>query len=281
MTRQSARADAPALTLKGALTLTLGGQDLGGAVRMGLLQAVAEQGSITQAARAYGMSYKAAWDAIDAMNTLSGTPLVERSTGGKGGGRTRLTDHGQRLLERYAQLQAIHTRFLALLDHRALDLAQDFSILQALNMKTSARNQWVGSVAAIRAGAVNDEVELDLGGGQRLQVIVTRASTDALALRLKQGVLALVKSSSVMLATGLGEGAGAHSGVAISAGNRLDGIVRSVSPGAVNAEVSLEAGGLTVVAIVEQRAVADLDLRPGQRVTALIRASDVILATLA
>ena len=281
MTRQSARADAPALNLKGALTLTLGGQDLGGAVRMGLLQAVAEQGSITQAARAYGMSYKAAWDAIDAMNTLSGTPLVERSTGGKGGGRTRLTDHGQRLLERYAQLQAVHTRFLALLDHRALDLAQDFSILQALNMKTSARNQWVGSVAAIRAGAVNDEVELDLGGGQRLQVIVTRASTDALALRLKQGVLALVKSSSVMLATGLGEGAGAHPGVAISASNRLDGIVRSVSPGAVNAEVSLEAGGLTVVAIVEQRAVADLDLRPGQRVTALIRASDVILATLA
>jgi molybdate transport system regulatory protein len=266
---------ATTLSLKGAVTLAIDGQDLGGALRMGLLQAVAEQGSITQAAKAYGMSYKAAWDAIDAMNTLSGTPLVERSTGGKGGGRTRLTEHGQRLLERYGQIQAVHQRFLDLLDHRALDLTQDFSILQALNMKTSARNQWVGSVAAIRAGAVNDEVELDLPGGQRLSVIVTRQSTDALQLRLKQTVLALVKAPSVMLATGLGDGA------AVSARNRYDGTVRHITPGAVQTEVTVDAGALTLVAIVEQRAIAELDLRPGSAVSALVRASDVILATLA
>lgn len=276
---------APSLNLKGALSLTVDGQDLGGAVRMGLLQAVAEQGSITQAARAYGMSYKAAWDAIDAMNTLSGSPLVERSSGGKGGGRTRLTDHGERLLQRYGQLQSVHQRFLDLLDHRALDLAQDFSILQALNMKTSARNQWLGSVAAIRAGAVNDEVELDLPGGQRLSVIVTRASTEALQLRLKQSVLALVKSSSVMLATGLDDERDGREGreglTRVSARNRYDGTVRSVSPGAVNAEVTVDAGALTIVAIVEQHAVADLGLQPGRAVSALVRASDVILATLA
>ncbi len=269
----------PSLNLKGALSLSIDGLDLGGAVRMGLLQAVAEQGSITQAAKAYGMSYKAAWDAIDAMNTLSGSPLVERSSGGKGGGRTRLTDHGQRLLQRYGELQAVHQRFLDLLDHRALDLAQDFSILQALNMKTSARNQWLGSVAAIRAGAVNDEVELDLPGGQRLSVIVTRASTDALQLRLKQSVLALVKSSSVMLATGLDDDQDGRA--RISARNRYDGTVRGVSPGAVNAEVTVDAGALTIVAIVEQHAVADLGLQPGRAVSALVRASDVILVTLA
>ncbi len=269
----------PSLNLKGALSLSIDGLDLGGAVRMGLLQAVAEQGSITQAAKAYGMSYKAAWDAIDAMNTLSGSPLVERSSGGKGGGRTRLTDHGQRLLQRYGELQAVHQRFLDLLDHRALDLSQDFSILQALNMKTSARNQWLGSVAAIRAGAVNDEVELDLPGGQRLSVIVTRASTDALQLRLKQSVLALVKSSSVMLATGLDDDQDGRA--RISARNRYDGTVRGVSPGAVNAEVTVDAGALTIVAIVEQHAVADLGLQPGRAVSALVRASDVILVTLA
>ena len=39
------------------------------------------------------MSYKAAWDAIDTMNNLAGEPLVERMTGGKGGG-TQLTRRG-------------------------------------------------------------------------------------------------------------------------------------------------------------------------------------------
>lgn len=52
--------------------------------RIALLQHVAEQGSITRAAKAAGISYKAAWDAIDELNNLATQPLVERSTGGRG-----------------------------------------------------------------------------------------------------------------------------------------------------------------------------------------------------
>src|SRR5882724_5813610 len=156
------------LTLRGALWIGVGEQQLGGRERMALLQAVAEQGSITQAARAVSMSYKAAWDAIDAMNTLAGAPLVERVTGGKGGGATRLTPRGARMVERYAQVDAAHQRFLALLDGSSIDLDKDFSLLQVLNMKTSARNQFVGTVTGVRSGAVNDEVELTLPGGARI-----------------------------------------------------------------------------------------------------------------
>ena len=96
-------------------------------------------------------------------------------------------------------------------------------------MKTSARNQWVGTVSAIRAGAVNDEVELSLPGGARLWAIVTRESTEALALQLQQTVIALVKSSSVMLATGLGD-------AKLSARNRFDGRVSAVKPGDLTAK---------------------------------------------
>ena len=59
------------------------------------------------------------------------------------------------------------------------------------------------------------------------------------------------------------------------------GTVRSVRPGAVNAEVTVEsAGGLPVVAIVTQGSVEALGLQPGQPVTVLVKASDVILATI-
>lgn len=260
------------LTLKGSLWLTSGNESVGGHGRIALLRAVAEHGSITQAAKAFGMSYKAAWTAINTMNELSGTPLVERLTGGRGGGSTRLTEQGRRLVERYEQIDAVHQRFLKLLDQGTMDLTQEFSLLKVLNMKTSARNQWVGTVSAIRAGAVNDEVELSLPGGARLSVIITRESTEALALQLQQTVIAMVKSSSVMLATELGD-------ARLSARNRIEGSVRSVTPGAVNAEVVVDtAEGPLVVAVVAQSTIADLGLVPGAPVTVLVKASDIILA---
>jgi molybdate transport system regulatory protein len=260
------------LTLKGSLWLTSGNESVGGHGRIALLRAVAEHGSITRAAKAFGMGYKSAWTAINTMNAFSGTPLVERVIGGRGGGSTQLTEQGRRLVERYGQIDSVHQRFLRLLDQGNMDLTQEFSLLKVLNMKTSARNQWVGTVSAICAGAVNDEVELSLPGGARLSVIVTRESTEALALQLQQTVIALVKASSVMLATGLGD-------ARLSARNRLQGQVRSVTPGAVNAEVVVDtAEGLAVVAIVAQSTVADLGLAPGAPLTVLVKASDIILA---
>src|SRR5690349_7911930 len=89
---------APQLALDGSLWVTAGGENLGGPARMGLLRAIGERGSITHAARAVGLSYKGAWDAIEAMNRLAGEALVERSAGGRGGGSTRLTAHGLRLV---------------------------------------------------------------------------------------------------------------------------------------------------------------------------------------
>ncbi|QIM51995.1 TOBE domain-containing protein [Hydrogenophaga crocea] len=266
------------LQVHGALWLSMDGANVAGQGRIALLRAVAKHGSITQAAKAFGMSYKAAWDAIDTMNQRSRTPVVERVTGGRGGGSTLLTAYGQRLVERYAQVQAVHQRFLQLLEQDAMDLEQPFSMLKVLNMKTSARNQWLGEVTAVHSGAVNDEVELRLPGGQRLSAMVTRDSTGALGLKPQLPVIALVKSSAVLLAVDLET-------ARVSAGNRLAGTVVRVTPGAVNAEVIVRTpdaagvdGALEVVAVVPQTAVAELGLKPGAAVTALVKASDVVLA---
>lgn len=273
VTRQRRPSRQQRIELRGSLWIAVDGQDLGGHGRIALLRAVAENGSITRAAQAFGMSYKGAWEAINSMNELSGHPLVERVTGGRGGGSTRLTEHGRGIVERYEQVDAVHQRFIRLLGQQAMDLAEPFTLLKVLNVKSSARNQWVGTVSAIRAGAVNDEVEVLLPGGARLAAIVTRASTEALGLQLKQTVIVWVKSSSVLLATGL-------QGAKVSARNRLDGVVKAVTPGAVNAEIDIEAdGGVTVIAIVTQASVEELALRPGAPVTALVMASDIVLAT--
>src|SRR5262245_66192052 len=91
--------------LKGAIWMTIGGATLGGNDRVALLASIADYGSITQAAKAVGVSYKAAWDAIDTMNNLAGEPLVERLAGGKGGGGTRLTQRGLQLVENFLTIE--------------------------------------------------------------------------------------------------------------------------------------------------------------------------------
>ncbi|MBX3590212.1 MAG: TOBE domain-containing protein [Burkholderiaceae bacterium] len=262
----------PRLEARGSLWITADGESLGGHGRMALLRAVAEQGSITQAAKAFGMSYKAAWDAIDAMNRVAGEDLVERSTGGRGGGSTRLTEHGMRLLDRYAQIDAVHQRFVTLLTDQAFDLSQPFSVLDVLKLKSTARNQFIGTVTAMRSGAVNDEVELTLAGGTRLVAIVTRESVDALGLRIQQPAVALIQAANVVLATDIGQ-------AKLSTRNQLHGTVRAVRPGAVNAEVTLDIdSGVQIVAIVTEASVAELALAPGVRAVALVKAPDVILA---
>lgn len=262
-----------AIELHGAVWMTVGGENLGGKGRIGLLRAIAEHGSITQAAKAYGMSYKAAWDAVDTMNNLAGTPLVERSTGGRGGGSTRLTPRGQQLVERYTQVEAVHRRFVQLLSDEAIDVDHDFNLLRTFNMKTSARNQFLGTVSACRTGAVNDEVELTLPGGARIVAIVTHESAESLGLKPGATAFALIKASSVIVAADLQD-------VRLSARNQLAGTVSAVTPGAVNAEVVIDLGhGLTIAAIVTQASLGSLGLNVGAKATALFKASSVIVGT--
>ena len=91
--------------------------------RISLLKHIALSGSISQGAKDAGISYKSAWDAINEMNQLSEHILVERATGGKGGGGAVLTRYGQRLIQLYDLLAQIQQKaFDVLSDDDALPL---------------------------------------------------------------------------------------------------------------------------------------------------------------
>ena len=104
------------MELTSKLTLEMLGEPFLLEKRIELLHAIAENGSISKAAKAVPMSYKSAWEAVDVMNTLSPEPIVYRETGGKDGGGTTVTSYGKKLLENYAVLKREHTRFLERLD---------------------------------------------------------------------------------------------------------------------------------------------------------------------
>lgn len=138
-------------------------------------------------------------------------------------------------------------------------------------MKTSARNQFQGTVTALKAGAVNDEVEIDIGQGVKIVAIVTHESTVALGLAVGRPALALIKASSPIVVTGDGD-------LRFSARNRLGGTIARVQAGAVNTEVEIEvAGGIRVVAIVTQESAGRLGLAVSQPASVIFKASSVIV----
>jgi len=149
-------------------------------------------------------------------------------------------------------------------------IAPPAQFLEEHPMRSSARNQLVGTVSAIIAGAVNDEVEISVGGGQHIVATITHGSTARLGLAVGVPAFALVKASSVVVVADAGA-------TMLSARNQLSGTVVSIQPGAVNAEVEIDAGGLRIVAIVTQASARALGLGPGVPALAVFKASSVIV----
>ena len=259
------------IELRALLWMTVGGENLGGPGRIELLARIAECGSITQAAKAMKISYKAAWDAVNLMNNLAGQAIVERATGGRGGGSTHLTRRGERLVASFRVLEQEHRRFVAELSHQARGLEEDLVLIRRMGMKTSARNQFWGKVMQVKQGAVNDEIELEVLGSQRIVAVITHESAENLGLQEGTEAFALIKSSSILLMTG-------DEGAKLSARNRLSGTISCLQLGAVNAEVILELpGGGTVTSIITKESVAHLGLDIGVTASACFKASSVIL----
>ncbi len=239
--------------------------------RIALLEKIDECGSITKAAKAVGICYKTAWDTVDAINNLSDKPLFVRMTGGRTGGGTRLTEAGKEVIRKYRIINEEHEKFLANLEDKMEDADTLYKFLKRISMKVSARNIFNGKVAKIARGAVNTEVTLSVKGGDQIIAIVTNESVDSLGLREGKEAYAIIKASSVIVGTDAG-------GSKISARNKLNGKIAKMNKGAVNTELNVELnGGNTISAIITNESVKEMELREGDTVCALFKASSVIL----
>lgn len=138
-------------------------------------------------------------------------------------------------------------------------------------MKVSARNVLAGVIRKVTKGAVNAEVMVALEGGDRVIAIITNHSVDSLGLREGGSAYAIVKASEVMIGKGV-------ENAKLSAGNVLAGEVARLEQGAVNSEVEIRlSGGTAVVASITKASVSALDLKSGDKVSAIIKASNVLI----
>ncbi|MEA1049623.1 TOBE domain-containing protein [Lamprobacter modestohalophilus] len=295
------RSRATAVNVGGELWLSIGEVAFLGEARIGLLEQIGERGSITQAAKAAGISYKAAWDAVDAMNNLAPTPVVATATGGRGGGGARLTDEGRRLIVAYRTISAEYRHFLEGVNAALGDREAGVAMLQRLALRTSARNQFIGQIVSVTARPVDAEVEIAIQGGARVRAGVTNESVDCLGLKPGRHVWALIKAVAVRIepeTPSASSRVGSHSSPSSSVGtspnpsssngtrtsisvpnlNRLCGQVQRItrSDGPAEVVVALEAG-ITVRGLIDAERLEPLGIREQTRACALFEPASVII----
>lgn len=273
--------------------------------RIEVLRGIAATRSISQAARETGISYKAAWQAIDILTNLAGVPLVRRAVGGAGGGGAALTAQGARLLELAQALDAarreVHARWLAAgagpdggdpddgaglvpADARPADATA--ATLSRLALRTSMRNQLPATVEHLETTGriVRVVMRLDGRAADHVAARITRESAELLGLRPGLPVIALCKATAVRVERRTPARAGtrghpiaekAGSGEDRAAINRLDGTVASATRGEGGDELAVAlAGGLQLIGF----AAAGTVLRTGQHVRASIDEAALVVA---
>lgn len=238
--------------------------------RIELLRQVKESGSISRGAKLAGISYKSAWDAVSEMNQLADRTLVERATGGKGGGGAVVTPFGERLIQLYELLEQIQ--------QRAFDVLQDddqpgtlLAAIARLSLQTSARNQLSGTLIERNFQPIQQQVTVLLADGiTQIQVALTEQSADRLQLESGKEVLVLIKAPWINVTRD-----------AVQADNQLPGIISQIDRGETHSEVLIAVGGgTTLCATVENPLITREDIQPGTAVTAFFNADRVIIATL-
>lgn len=263
----------PPMTIEALVSLTREAVPAVGRDRIRLLEAVGREGSITAGAKAIGLTYKAAWDALDAMANLFGQPLLATRAGGRTGGGARLTPTGLRVIEAFHRLEAEMARVVRALEPELAGTGiSPLNLVSGLLMKTSARNALRGTITDIASDAIASEVAVAVSDDTIIYALVTNESVRELGLCVGRQAIVLIKAPFVVIAPGADP-------PVVSVRNCVRGKVQRCETSAVSAEVVLDIGaGKTLAATITAHSAKALGLAPGKPACALFDAAHVIIA---
>jgi molybdate transport system regulatory protein len=244
--------------------------------RIAILRHIAAGHSISQAAREAGISYKAAWQALDVLTNLAGRALVERSVGGAGGGGARITEAGLSLL---AMADALEDAKAQVLRRFSAQAQAGLAPAARLGLRTSMRNLWPCRIESLKPHGAQVGVRLvpdaaaDVGqDAHRITARVTRESVQLLALAPGVPVMALCKATAVQVLP-----SGSFDGERVAEANLWSATVQRVARGAAalphEVVAQLPWGGSGV-----GYAQAGERLRTGRKVWLQVPESAVVLA---
>lgn len=251
------------------LTIKLNGILFADPRRIELLRQIKICNSINQAAKLANVSYKTAWDNIDAMSKISPQPLLERNIGGKNGGGTQLTIYAERLLQLYELTTQLQEKAFAILHDQDIPLDSLLVATAHSSLQSSARNQFFGEVISYQDLGVQTLVKIHIEGlEQAITASITAQSYQRLKLHQGKEVMLMVKAPWIKLLSP----EQVHNN---QTPNRFIGTISSTTQNQTNQEVVVQFGeNLSCCATTEHT------FKPEEKVCLQIDPEQIILATL-
>ena len=235
--------------------------------RIDILRRIGDVGSISEAARGAGVSYKAAWQAIETLENLAGGALVEKAVGGVRGGGSRLTAKGREALEIADELARARAEVLA--RFRATGSARSLGRIGSSTLRTSMRNQFPAKIVTMKIGSALVRLILQIDDTHLIRASVTKESAQLLGLAEGMEVLALSKATGVEITAGFPSEEGSHRE------NQIVGEVIRSERAAKGGECSIRLpSGLVIVGFAR----GQHGLRLNQKAVATIPASSIVIA---
>lgn len=256
------------MKIDGRFWLTKEGQSFLGAGRIELLERIDQTGSINAAAKEMKMSYKAAWERINGMNALADQPLIERSTGGRGGGGTKLTPYAHELIATFHRLGELHRQFIDRFAEAGNDPEHLARILSRTFLTTSARNQIPSTLQSIDTNGLHSTLTLSLSGSDVLRSTITAKSVVNMGLTVDCDTYAIIKSSDITIITALPS--------SDTNDNVLAGTVETLETSGDNIEIALRLTGGTLLIVLEKQDALQ-NLQVGMPAYAIISPLHIII----
>lgn len=254
--------------IDGRFWLTKEGQSFLGIGRIELLERIDQTGSINAAAKEMKMSYKAAWERINGMNSLASQPLIERVTGGKGGGGTKLTPYARELIATFHRFNELHRQFIDRFSEAGNDPERLARILSRTFLTTSARNQIPSALSSIESNGLHSTLTLALSGSDILRSTITAKSVENMGLTLGCDTYAIIKSSDIHIVSTLP--------TSDTDDNVLIGTIEILETSGENIEIGLRLeGGTLLIALEKQDALQKLQI--GLKAYAIISPLHIII----
>jgi len=235
--------------------------------RIELLKKIDELGSLSKAAKAMNMSYKAAWDSLNEMKNLSSKELIISNTGGSGGGGSKLTKSAKEYIKMYELLYKSQQEFLKAIESHTKNFSDLQTFLQRSSLRTSARNQLFGKVQKIDKGQISSKILILLDRNIEIISSITNKSIKELGIKKGQNVFVLIKAPWIKISK---EKKGGD--------NEIKSTIKNIKTEDTLVELTLEINpALSLISVMQTEKFRALHVELNDRIIVSFKPNDTII----
>ncbi len=235
--------------------------------RIELLKNIDTYGSLSKAAKAMNMSYKAAWDSLNEMKNLSSKELIISSTGGSGGGGSKLTNSAKEYIEIYELLYKSQQEFLKTIESHTKNFSDLQTFLHRSSLRTSARNQLFGRVKNLEKSSISSKILISIDKNIEISSSITNQSIKELGIKKAKSVFVLIKAPWIKISKKKQESE-----------NQIECIIKSIKTEGNLVELTLQAShDISLISVMKVEKFGALHVELGEKIIASFEPNDTII----